>query len=110
MIFQNPFFNTAVIFFLINMTVQLIGGFFISGRYKVMAPANYTDVFTGRTILMHVMIVGSAVMHQFLFDGKSYVALGEVLYVGIFMLARTLIDLNHLRKQHEKEPVPMPMI
>jgi hypothetical protein len=110
MAMRNQFFNTAVIFFLISMTVQLIGGFFISGKYRTAAPINYTNVLSARTIVMHVMIVGSAVIHGFLFEGKSYVALGEILYVTIFMLGRTLLDIAHLRSQHAAEPTAISMI
>lgn len=107
---QNQFFNTAVAFFLISMAVQLIGGFFISGKYRTAAPANYTNVFTARTILMHVMIVCSAVAHQFLFDGRSYAAVGEMIYVTVFMLVRTLMDFNHAKSQRNEQPDAIPMI
>lgn len=99
MIFRNQFFNTAVIIFLINMVVQLIGGFFISGKYHTDSPRTYANFFDGRTMLMHVMIVGSVFIHQFFFEKKSYAATGEIVYVGIFMLIKTIVDILHLRSR-----------
>lgn len=39
MALRNQFFNTAVVIFLINMLVQLVGGFFFSGNYRRDSPA-----------------------------------------------------------------------
>jgi hypothetical protein len=108
MALQNQFFNTAVILFLINMTVQLLGGFFLSGRYRTVSPKNYARLFDGRTILMHVMIVGSVFIHQFFFANKHYEALGEIVYIGIFMLIRTVFDLARLRSHFAEEEAAAP--
>jgi hypothetical protein len=100
---QNPFFNAAVLVFLINMTVQLIGGFFLNGRYKTESPRSFYNFLDGRTILMHVMIVGSVFIHQYFFEHKAYEAWGEVVYVGIFMLIRTILDLIRVRSHFVTE-------
>ena len=110
MIFRNQFFNTAIIIFLINMIVQLIGGFFISGKYRTDSPRTYASVLDGRTIFMHVMIVGSVFIHKFFFENQSFAATGEIVYVGIFMLIKTIVDIVHLRSHfaaHSEEEVPM---
>lgn len=108
MALRNHFFNTAVIIFLINMTVQLLGGFFLNGRYRTISPRHYANLFDGRAILMHVMIVGSVFIHQFFFAHKNYEALGEMVYVGIFMLIRTVFDLARLRSHFAEEEAAAP--
>jgi hypothetical protein len=108
MALRNPFFNTAVIIFLINMTVQLLGSFFLNGRYGTTSPNSYASLFDGRTILMHVMIVGSVFIHQFFFAHKRYEALGEIVYIGIFMLIRTLFDLARLRSHFAESEMATP--
>lgn len=110
MVFRNQFFNTAVIIFVISMLVQLIGGFFISGKYRTDSPRAYASFFDGRTIFMHVMIVSSVFIHKFFFEDKSFAATGEIVYVGIFMLVKTIIDVLHLRSHfadHPEEEMPM---
>jgi hypothetical protein len=108
MALRNPFFNTAVIIFLINMTVQLLGSFFLNGRYRTTSPRNYASLFDGRTILMHVMIVGSVFIHQFFFEHKHYEALGEIVYIGIFMFIRTVFDLARLRSHFAEDQMATP--
>ncbi len=93
---RHPFFNTALAIFVIQMLVQLCG-FFISGRYLVESPHNYASIINGRTVLMHVMIVGSVFIHSYFFEGKTYAATGEVVYVGLFMLIKTVAEIMHLR-------------
>jgi len=110
LVFRNRFFNTSILVFLINMTVQLIGGFFMNGKYRTEAPANYASIFGGRTILIHVMIVGSVFIHQYFFQGKSYEATGEIAYIGIFMLIKTVSDLLSLRARFAPENGSVPMI
>jgi hypothetical protein len=108
--FRNAFFNTAVGLFIISNLVQLIGPFFINGQYRQMSPHNYASIMDGRTIMLHVMIAFGVFIHKFLFEGTSYVALGEVVYVGIFMLIKTVLDILHARKQQAAEAEAMPMI
>ncbi len=100
-LFRNQFFNYSLIAFLINAAVQLISGFFLSGNYKSDSPRQFTAPFDGRTILMHVMIVGSVFIHQYFFAGKSYASKGEIVYIGLFMLIKTIADLFHLRSRVE---------
>lgn len=51
--------------------------------------------------MIHVMIVSSVMIHQFVFDGKSYAATGEIVYIGLFMLLKTIGDLWQLKKRPE---------
>lgn len=64
----------------------------------------YAAPFDARTILMHVMIVGSVFIHKFLFEDKTYAAFGEVVYIGIFMLVKTIGDVRHLQSRGREEP------
>ena len=109
-VFQDQFFNTSVIAFIINMLVQLIGVFFIGGQYRKYSPRTYTSFMDVRTIIIHVMLAGSVFIHQFFFEGKSYEATGEIVYIGLFMLAKTGVDLLQLRGELSARPAVMPMI
>lgn len=108
--FQDPFVNTALIVFIVNGFVQLIGGFFANGVYRTVSPRMYTNLFSARTIIMHVMIGTSVFIHLYLFKDKSYAWLGEAVYVGIFMIVRTVMDLRHLRSEEARAPEPVDMI
>jgi hypothetical protein len=108
---RGPFVSAAIWAFVISSVVQLIAGFFLNGEYRRMSPRQYTNFFSGRIILMHVMIVGSVFIHNFLFDGKTYAAKGEIVYIGVFMLFKTIGDVATLgKKLKEEEGVGVPMI
>lgn len=92
--FGNFYFNLSLIAFMISAAIQLITGFFTNGSYRQMSPWNYINIFGARTIIMHVMIVTSVFIHQFFFAGKSYAAKGEIVYVLLFMLARTVSEMR----------------
>lgn len=102
---RHQFVNGALLLFLINTTVQLLAGYFLNGRYRVVSPRSFGYLFGGRSILIHVMIVGATFMHQFFFEHKTYAAKGEIVYVGIFMIIRTVMDIMRLNK-HLDEPQP----
>lgn len=109
MLLRGPFMQTAIWAFVISNIVQLIAGFFYNGQYRILSPRAYQNFFSGRVIIMHVMIVGSAFIHKFLFEGKTYAATGEIVYVGLFMLMKTAMDILHFNKVHAAEE-PFPMI
>ncbi len=106
---RGPFVQTAVWAFIISSIVQLIGGYFFNGEYRRLSPRAYQNFFSGRVILMHVMIVGSVFIHKFLFEDKSYAAGGEIVYVGLFMLIKTIIDIRHFANTYT-EDAALPII
>ena len=108
--FRNPYFNTALGVFIISNLVQLIGQFFIGGQYRQMSPRNYSNIMDGRTVVLHIMIALGVFAHKFLFEGTAYVAKGEIFYVGVFMLIKTIIDVLHAKNQQATEATEMPMI
>ncbi len=110
MLLHGQFMHTAIWAFVISNIVQLIAGYFYNGQYRVLSPRAYQNFFSARVILMHVMIVGSTFIHKFLFEGKTYAANGEIFYVGLFMLIKTLVDIRHFAKTHEAEDTALPMI
>jgi hypothetical protein len=108
--FRNAYFNTSVGCFLISMTVQLITGFFLNGRYKVMSPLSYSSFFDARTMLMHVMIISVVFLHKYLFEHRTYAAAGEILYVGLFVFFKALIEIRKSSLERKDYPDAIPMI
>lgn len=102
--FKNDYFNFSLAAFAINAVVQLIAMFFLNGRYKIVSPSQFSFPINGRIIFMHVMIVGSVFIQLIFFKGKSYESMGEVVYVGIFMLIKAMGDWLNLRARVAENP------
>ncbi len=97
---RGAFMQTALWAFIISNIIQLVAGYFYNGQYRQLSPRAYQNFFTGRVVVMHVLIVGSTFIHKFLFEGKTYAVAGEIVYVGLFMLIKTVMDVRHLAKEH----------
>ncbi len=100
-VFRDSYFNTAIIFFIFSMITQLLQGFFANGAYKKMSPKYYATVFDSRTILLHVTIIGSVFLHQFLFKGKSYEFYGQMVYVAIFIALKMVAEYAQVDSNKE---------
>ncbi len=108
---QDAFMQTALAAFLASNVVQLVGGYFFSGQYRRYSPRAYQNFLSPRVIIMHIMIVGSVFIHQIFFRDRSFAGMGEVVYVGLFMLLKTVLDIRSMAKQRSAEPdVGAPMI
>lgn len=107
---RDPFVNTALLVFVINGLVQLIGGFFLNGLYRTVSPQRYSGVFDARTVIMHVMIGTSIFIHLYLFQDKPYAWAGEAVYVAIFMVVRTVIEIRRLRSDDRQAGTAVVMI
>jgi hypothetical protein len=92
MMFKNEWANGIWATFLFQHTLELITHFFYNGRWRTASPREAALFIDEKTILMHIMIVGTVFMHKFLFEGKDYAAKGEVVYVAVFSLLRLGVD------------------
>ena len=100
-LFRNAYFNSALWIFVISMTVQLLGSFLFNGAYKRASPYNYYNFLDGRTLLIHVMTVLMVFVHQYFFEHKAYAAKGEIAYIAIFSLGKTLLDVFRYRREQQ---------
>lgn len=103
--FRNEWANSIWATFLFQHLIEIIAHFFYNGRWRTASPREVVLFFDEKTILMHIMIVGTVFMHKFLFEGKDYVAKGEVVYVAVFSLLRLGVDAaaKKFRPVREKE-------
>ena len=100
-LFRNTYFNSSLGIFLVSMMVQLLGSFLLNGAYRHFSPYNYYAFVDGRTILIHVMTVIMVFVHQFFFEHKTYAAKGEIAYIAIFSLGKTLVDVIRYRQEQQ---------
>lgn len=108
--FQDAYFNSSVLFFLMSMITQLFSGFYFNGAFKRLSPRNFYSIFDARTILLHVCIIGAVFIHKFLFEGKSYAAVGEIVYVSLFIVIKAFVELMSLKSvgiegENKAEPI-----
>ncbi len=99
---RDAVFNAAVLVFVISMAVQLLAGYVMNGKYKIMSPLNYNNIFDGRTIVMHIVIVLSGVGYANLFKGKPIESWGPLAFTMLFVFLKTLLDLFSLNKEDYK--------
>ncbi len=104
MFFYDPIFNAAVLVFIISMTVQLIAGYIMNGKYKIMSPLNYNNFFDGRTIILHISIVLTTFMYSWWFKDKPHESLGPVAFTTFFVFLKTILDLLSLKNENYKMP------
>lgn len=90
--FRNEWANNIWMTFLFQHLIEIIVHFFQNGRWRTASPREVALLMDEKTILMHIMIVGTVFMHKFLFEGKDYAAKGEVVYVAVFSLLRLCVD------------------
>lgn len=110
MVFRNSWANSIWATFLFQHFIELIAHFFYNGRWRTAPPREMALFFDEKTVLMHVMIIGTVFMHKFLFEGKDYAAKGEVVYVAIFGLLRLAADsaarkFRPLRQNEEPDAI-----
>ncbi len=108
--FRNEWANGIWATFLFQHGIEIIAHFFYNGRWRTASPRAVALFFDEKTILMHIMIVGTVFMHKVLFEGKDYVAKGEVVYVAVFCLLRLALDaaarkFRPVRKGEETDTV-----
>ncbi len=90
--FGNSWANGIWAAFLFQHFIEIVAHFFYNGAWRTASPRKGAFFFDKKTILMHIMIVGTVFIHKIFFEGKDYAAAGEVVYVAVFGLLRLGID------------------
>ena len=90
--FRNPWANSAWAAFVLAQTMEIGAHYFGNGAWRAASPRSWSSVFDRRTILLHIAIVSTTVMHEFLFKDTEYVSKAEVAYVALFGLLRLGVD------------------
>ena len=105
--FENDWANSVWIAFVFQHIIELLAHFYFNGKWRTASPREFSHFLDRGTIVMHVMIVTTSVLHGFVFEGKSYAAKGEVVYIAIFAILRYGVDTS-LNKYYKKKQNDVP--
>jgi len=105
--FGNSWANSAWGAFILAQVMEVATHFFSNGIWRTAPPARYAQPFDARTILLHIAIISTTMLHQFVFTGRDYAAKGEVAYVALFGLLRLAVDAVAARFTGEKAAAPV---
>ncbi len=92
-LFQNTFFNLGLLISICSQGYFLIINFFRNGAYITSTPDNYTAVFDGRQLVIHVAVVLGAVGSMFLMKSTSFGNYGAVVIISLLCICKCIFDM-----------------
>lgn len=91
--FANTSFNYALLAFFCSQLVQFYAEFILNENYKTTHPSDFSTIFDGRQLVLHIAIVLGAVISQFMIKGGTQNTFSMVIVVVIFAILKTLYDV-----------------
>ncbi len=104
--FRNLWANGVWTAFMVQHALEVVVYFFLNGAWRTASPRTFSVIFDRATVLMHVMIVSTVMLHQFVFRESDYAAKGEVAYVAMFGLLRLVFEWTAARISPQSEHTP----
>ncbi len=96
--FQNLLFNIALLSAIATNVYYLIRFFFINGAYRYSKPSDYSGIFDGRQIVIHIAVVLGAVGSAFLFKKSGNAQYASVWIISVFCITKCIFELLLARK------------
>ena len=92
-LFQNKLFNLGLLIFISSQCYFLLTGFFRSGAYFTATPNNYTAIFDGRQLVIHIAIVLGALGSVFLMKQTTLGMYGNVFIISLLCICKCIFDV-----------------
>lgn len=92
-LFLDKAFNWAVVGMILSYGFNLTFNYILNDEYKHFSPNDFNIVFDFRTVIMHIVIVLGAVIYGFMEEKGMTSEQGSYLYLGFFILLKTLYDI-----------------
>ena len=93
MTFQEAFFKTAMLSFVVYNLVEFIVKYLATGKYKYAKPDDYYSLFDGRIILVHVVVVLGTFLYQLVLDKlNADYKTAMIACVSLFIVVKLIAD------------------
>ena|SRR6218665_447506 len=92
-LFQNRLFNLALLISVCSQTYFIVKFFFMNGAYHYSMPGEYSAIFDGRQIVMHVAVVLGAVGAAFLFKDSKNETYASIWIIAVFCICKCIFEL-----------------
>ncbi len=91
--FANTTFNYALLAFFCNQLVQFFAEFILNENYKKTHPSDFSSIFDGRQMVLHIAIVLGVMISQFIVKADTQNTTSMVIVVVVFAIIKTLYDI-----------------
>lgn len=105
LLFQNKLFNLGLLISICSQGYFLITGFFRNRVYLTANPNNYTAVFDGRQLVVHIAIVVGALGSIFLMKKTSYGNYSSIFIICLLCICKCIFDLLNNNIEYKKNEV-----
>jgi Family of unknown function (DUF6498) len=90
---QNQFFNVGLLISFGSQCYYLITGFFKNESYFTASPNEYTAIFDGRQLVIHVAIVLGALGSMFLTKQTALGSYGNIFIISLLCICKCFFDI-----------------
>ncbi len=92
-LFQNTFFNLGLLISISSQGYYLINNFFRNKDFVTAKPDNYTAIFDGRQIVMHVAVVLGGLVSIFLMKNTSFGNYSAIPIISLLCIFKCIFDI-----------------
>lgn len=92
LLFQNKLFNLGLLLSMVSQSYYLVMGFFRNGTFFTAQPDNYTALFDGRQLIIHVAVVVGALGSIFLIKNTAYASYSAVFIITLLCVCKCVAE------------------
>jgi Family of unknown function (DUF6498) len=103
---QNKLFNMGLLISIFSQSYYLITGFFRNGAFYTATPDNFSALFDGRQLVIHIAIVLGAIGSIFLVKNTSFGNYGNIFIISLLCICKCIFDLFNVDSSKVDQQAP----